>query len=201
MSESRGKTVVVDWTSPEGPAVTHIRGTMILSSLTTLRERGLFERYLKNLDPALHDAIVYDVSTSWRPIEHGVAHYAACDALGLSDEELHEIGEAVSERVMGTFLGTLVRRSRDIGGTPWIVVRSYPTLWSRIWRGGSVRVIQEGPKDAILIGHGCPCGRLRYFDTAYRGVVKGAIGLFARTVYTRTLPRRGDELIVGVRWV
>lgn len=190
------------WSSDRSPrAVTHIRSTLIQSSLQGLRERAHFERYLERLDPARRDEILLTLAPTWMPVEVAIAHYAACDALGLGGEELTAIGEVASQRVMGTFLATLVRKSRAIGGSPWVVAKSYGTLWQRIWQGGAVEVYEEGPKDALFVGYGNPCARFEYFSKAYAGVVKGAIGMFATTVHVSPRRDAAGRLVALARWV
>jgi hypothetical protein len=193
--------VVLEWTSTAGADVTHVRSTLIQSSLAGLRDRGLFDAYLEKLDPKVRDAILLNLAPSWMPIALGVEHYRACDALQLSESALQEIGEAAAQRVMGTFLGTLVRSSRVAGTSPWIVCKSYATLWQRLWQGGSIRVLEEGPKDAVLVGMGSPCGQYRYFQVAYCGVVKGALGMFSRSVHVTARPNRAGQLIAAASWV
>src|SRR5690349_21822232 len=71
---------------PTIEAVRHVRSTLILSSLAVLRERGLQGAYLAELPLAYHGAILEAVAGAWMPIDVGLAHYVACDALGLPTE-------------------------------------------------------------------------------------------------------------------
>ena len=60
-----------------------MRGTVIVSSLLGLRDGGHFDAYLPKLTPLHRDAIPQVVAGEWVPIELAMAHYRACDALGL----------------------------------------------------------------------------------------------------------------------
>jgi hypothetical protein len=179
------RKILVEYRSPEGPVATQVRSTLLMSGIQALRTFGYYERYLERLPREYHDRILFAVGPEWLPIELGVVHYRACDALDLTDSELDEIGQHVSQKIMGTFLGTLTRSTRDIGGSPWLPLSQYARLWQRILVGGSCRVEQIGPKDAIVTSRGIPMLETRYFRTAYRGVQRGAGLLFAKIVTAR----------------
>jgi hypothetical protein len=199
-----GATSILEYHSPEGPTVKHVRSTLISSSVQTLRENNLFDRYLPHLPKSFHDAVLLTIAPTWLPLDVAMAHYAACDALSLGEAELERIGESVSARIMGTFLGTLVRSSRNIGATPLIPLKQYDRLWSRLMSGGVCVVKQTGPKDAVVQSHGVPMFEYRYFRVAYQGVVRGSLGMFAKKVITRSLPGTGGNphvAFTGVSWV
>jgi hypothetical protein len=94
----------------------------------------MFERYKRELPAEHHDAIMFALATSWLPIELVMAHYGACEAMGLSEKELLENGEHVSSRIMGTFLGVITRSSRSAGAqiSPMTALKQYDKLWDRI---------------------------------------------------------------------
>jgi hypothetical protein len=108
-----------------------VRSTLIQSSLNTLRERGHFDRYVTLLDLAYKDTILGSLAPEWLPIDVGLAHYQACEALQMSHAELLEMGEIVGNRIQGTFIGTLVRGARTMGLTPWVPLTQIGRLWQR----------------------------------------------------------------------
>src|SRR6478609_3254903 len=67
--------------------LTHVRGTLLASSIQSLRSRGLFERYSAMLSHNYRDRVLNSVAGEWLDTEIALAHYSACDALGLSVEE------------------------------------------------------------------------------------------------------------------
>src|SRR5580692_12976010 len=105
--------VIVAFPSPRDaiPRATAYRSTWIVSSLQTLRERGHFETYKRELT-AHHDAILGAIAGSWMPMEIARAHYDACDHLGLDVDEQVAIGESVGMRAQGTLLSTAARTAR-----------------------------------------------------------------------------------------
>jgi hypothetical protein len=200
---TEGRTIV-DHESAGGPRVTQVRGSLIASSLQALREFGYYERYLPGLPGSQREAVIFCVANSWLPLEVAMAHYGACDAMGLSETELNSIGEAVSNRIMGTFLGTLLRSGRTMGATPtpWIPLKQYGRVCDRLLLGGHHAVQELGPKDAVIDSSGVPMFRYRYFRTATVGIARGAAGMFAKTCFARELPSRDPERIrVSLRWV
>jgi hypothetical protein len=85
---------------------------------------GRFEAYARLLGDPWRDLPSRAIAGLWLPIDAGLAHYRACDALGLSTLEQVAIGREVGDRIHGTFLGTMVRAARGAGVTPWVALGS-----------------------------------------------------------------------------
>jgi hypothetical protein len=196
--------LIVDHQGAGGPVAAGVRGSLIASSLQTLREHGYFDRYLAQLPAPHRDHILYCLASSWLPIEVAMAHYCACEAMGLSESELLTIGESVSQRIMGTFLGTMLRSSRSVGAalSPWIPLRQYGRVCDRLLSGGVHRVREMGPKDAEIETSGVSMFRYRYFRVATLGIVSGAAGIFSKRCYAKELSGSDSGRIrVSLRWV
>ena len=184
--------------------VTAVRSTLIQSSLNTLRNRGHFERYLEVVDPAFREAILGSLAPEWLPLAVGMAHYGACDALQLSPQELHEIGEDVGNRIQGTFIGTLVRRARTMGLTPWVPLAQFGRLWERLIQGGGAGVTKVGPKDAQIDFRLLTLARFAYFRVGFCGVIASGIKLGAgRAVNVKVVELREPEVRMRIKaqWV
>lgn len=177
--------VIVDYKSPEGPTTLFVRSTLIGASLQTLRSLGYYERFVTLLEPRHHEAVLYNFAPVWLPVEVAVAYYDAWERLGLSDAELESMGSAVCQRVMGSLLGTLLRGARAAGATPWIPLGQFDRLWSRILRGGAVKITEKGPKEALVETSGLPMLRGRYFRLAYRTLLITAGSLFCKVLYLK----------------
>lgn len=197
--------IVLEHNSPNGPVVKNVRGSLIASSLQTLRELGHYDRYLALLAPSYRDQVTLVLASSWLPLDLAEAHYQACDGLELDSSSMVEIGEAVAKRIMGTFLGTLMRTGRNLGTalSPWVLFQNYHRICERIIDGGTFVVTEAGPKDAIIDTRGLPLFRFNYFRTATLGLFRGSAGMFAKTCYARELPSRSrrDQMVVSLRWV
>ena len=189
--------------SASGPRVVQVRGTLIVSSLQTLRELELFDRYLSHLPAEHHERVLFATPASWLSVHVAMAHYGACEAMQLKDAELDNLGQHVSARIMGTLLGTLMRSSRDLGAgaTPIVPLRQYHRLWDRMLLGGGCSVRQTGLKDVCIESRGVPMFRYRYFRIAYTGLIRGAGLMFAKSVYTRIRNANDETLIIDASWV
>lgn len=184
--------------------ITAVRSTLIQSSLNTLRTRGHFDRYLQVLDPNFREAILGSLAPEWLPVAVAMAHYGACDALQMSQHELHEIGEDVGNRIQGTFIGTLVRRARTVGLTPWVPLAQFGRLWERLIQGGGAAVTKVGPKDAQVDFHLLTLARFAYFRVAFCGVIASGIKLGAgRAVNVKVVDLRNPEVRMRIKaeWV
>ncbi len=183
--------------------ITRFRSTLLTSSLKSLQDRGLMERYLKLLPAEHHDAVRACIAGVWLPIELGLAHYRACDGLALSVDEQLAIGREVGLKIQGTFLGTMLKLAKGAGVTPWLCLGQYQRLWDRLMMGGGVIVTKVGPKEARLEFVNIPLARIAYFRTAFRGVNQAACELFCKRAYVEEIKRlcSGTTLGFRVSWV
>jgi hypothetical protein len=201
-SPAASRQIILDYTSPDGKTVTAVRSTLLQSSVQVLKDNGLFERYLKHLSPKYRDEILLTLAPVWHPMDVAVAHYDAWEALDFTTQELEAISANVSNRIMGTFVATLVRQSRSVGGSPWFPLGQYDKLWKRLFVGGTIRITERGPKDALVESRGLAMFGARCFPISYQGVVSTAVRLFAKTVYVRTLPPpSSDSHVAAYSWV
>jgi hypothetical protein len=184
--------------------VSAVRSTLIQSSLNTLRKRGHFERYMSVLNPRYQAALLESLAPEWLPLDAAVAHYSACDALTLSPAELQEIGEDVGERIQGTFIGTLVRKARTVGLTPWVLLAQFQRLWERLMQGGAVGLAKTGPKDCSVDIRHLPLCEYTYFRVAFCGVIASGIKLGAGkavTVRSTGAGGFGSRCVLKSSWV
>ncbi len=180
----------------------HVRSTLIASSLRSLREHGVIDEYLSKVDARWKDALLESVAGVWLPIEAGLAHYGACDALSLTAAQHFDIGREVGERVNGTFLGMMVRTAKSAGATPWTALApgrsAVSTLGSS--NGGGICVGKSGPKDAkweLVVN---PLARFSYFRDGARGMWASAIELFCRKAYVSEVGRTDTSLKLKIAW-
>jgi hypothetical protein len=195
--------ILIEHVTPLHP-VTHVRSTLLQSSLHTLRGRGHFEAYVAELEASYHDDILHTLAPTWLPIRAGVAHYRACDALSLHADELLAIGSAVGDRIQGTFMRTLTQSARAAGLTPWTLLTHFRRLWDRLFQGGSVSLARVGPKDALIEVRCAVLPRFEYFRHAFCGVVSAGVRFGgARTAFVRAVAwdSVADCLVMRAAWV
>ncbi|MGO9000310.1 MAG: hypothetical protein ACLQVI_43850 [Polyangiaceae bacterium] len=179
---------------------TAYRSTWLVSSLQTLRERGHFESYRRQLT-AHHDEILSALAGSWLPIAIARSHYEACDRLGLDIEEQLTMGRKVGNRAQGTILSSAVRAARGVGVTPWTIIPQFDRLYRRGANGGAAAVFKLGPKEARVEFVGCELFDIDYFRNAFRGVLLNVGSLFCERQYIHDVPRRRrGEAIFKLQW-
>jgi len=184
--------------------VTHVRSTLIAASLLSLKSFGHLDAYLKNLPVALHDTILHSVAGMWLPLNVGVAHYAAADALGLTVDQQLTMGREVADKIQKSVLGTLVRLAKGVGVTPWIGLEYMPKLWGRVMMGGGMALYRLGPKEARVECHGAPqLAALQYFRNGFRGMFMGSGQLFCSRLYVTDLRALAARGVAGFQmsWV
>jgi hypothetical protein len=185
----------------EAPPVTRVRSTMLLSSLRSLRTRGLLDRYLERLPRDFHEPITGAVAGTWLDVDVAMAHYRACDALGLGVQDQVAMGEAVGEAVNGTFLRTVFHIARTAGITPWTALKQYTKLWERLFDGGDVEVDKLGPKEALVQMYGLPLFAIPYIRVAIRGMHQTGFALFCTKCYMTDLSSTATSHAYRAAWV
>jgi hypothetical protein len=165
-----------------------IRSTVIVGSYAVLKERGLFDKYAAALPPESRELLVNIVVGAWIPIDLGLVHYAACDAMALPPDTIAQMGRGTFDRIRGTLLGTTVRMAREAGVTPWTVLPHLQRFWDRAYQGGGLRITKLGPKEArgeVVQARLCDSV---YFRHALRGLLVGVLELFCQKAYISILP-------------
>jgi len=175
------------------------RSTLLTTSLKAIRDRGHGDRYLELLPEKHHDAVRACIAGMWLPMELGIAHYEACDALGLTESEQMAIGKEVGLTIQGTFLGTMLKLAKGAGVTPWLCLGQYQRLYDRLLVGGGVVVTKVGPKEARLECHNLLLARIPYFRTAFRGVNEASCELFCTKAYVLEIKAMCTPTSLGYR--
>jgi hypothetical protein len=183
--------VVVPFSAPQGRAgpVYAVRSTLLSISMKSLRDRGLYERYLENLSGRHRQTILGTIAGEWLDVEAAFAHYEACDALGLSTQEQRQIGEDVGEKQQRTFFSFLVRAAKAAGVTPWTALEYVHGARERGFKGGDVSVVKVGPKEVRVTITGLLLVGIPYFRHGMIGAQAAALRLFANRIYVRDISR------------
>lgn len=200
MAAEKQYEIIADHQSAHGPMVTQVRGSLIASSLATLRANDFFDRYITHLPAQHHDQVLYVIAATWVPIDVAMAHYGACDAMQLTDAELELMGRSVSEKLTNTFMGTLVRTTRMVIAPRAVPLRHYPKVWERLFMGGGCTVSMHGETEARIESRGIPMFRYRYFRAAYEALIRGAGLMFRSSMNVRTRKFADDSLLIDLTW-
>jgi hypothetical protein len=161
-------------------------------------------RYTELLEPAAAKVLAEAVVGLWIPLDVALAHYRACDALGLSPEAQASLGRGTNDRIKGVFYGTFLKLVTESGVTPWTVMPHWQRFWNRVFDGGTVSIVKTGPKDARLEVGRCSLLESPYFRNALRGLVAGLTGLFCTRPYATEMRdgrSKPDRLVIRIQWV
>lgn len=186
------------------PVATKIRSTVLMASIQALRQHGWFDAYQAAVPREVLDAIQTSVAGAWLPMELAVAHYGACDTLGVSLLEQLDIGGAVVRRLQQTLLGKLVKVAHKAGTlSPLTALRRFNQLHARSWVGSAGQVVELGPKDVRLDVVGLPLVHIPYFRASYRGFLRAGAQLFTKSAFVTEVAQERYEDAVSYRfaWV
>jgi hypothetical protein len=137
-------------------------------------------------------------------VELALAHYHACDGLGLSTNEIDAIGQQVGDHLQSVLVALGARTARAAGLDVRHAVVAFEKLFPRVFQGGSLGVIQTGPKDVMVELKSVRLTSSYYFRTAYVGHLRAAARFVgARAFYAKParLDPLSDTFIVSVAWV
>jgi hypothetical protein len=185
------------------PPLRHVRSTLVLGGIASLEAAGLLDAYAEVSPPDVRAAVQSAVAGMWLPVETAVAHYLACDRLGLSSESAATLGRGTFGRTKGLLLGTAIGLARGAGVTPWTLIPHLQRFWLRGMDGGGVRALRLGPKEARLDVLACPLFESQYFRGAYRGLAQSLFELVCQKAYAHE-QRLGDprsSTSLRMQWV
>lgn len=174
---------------PAARPVDAVRSTLIASSLLALRDLALEGRYFEHL-PEVHHATIRSLGVGeWLPVELVAAHYAAYDAMCLTEAQIARIAATSQRRTNGTMLRALGAIVRQVGGlSSSLLVNHVPRLWERSFRGGYVLVEPLGAKDVRLRISGLRAiGESPYFRSAITSHYEFGLRLFASSGEVKVL--------------
>jgi hypothetical protein len=87
--------VVLELPSPMPPA-RHVRSTLMLGGLASLEAGGFWEAYCAAVPPEVRTTIQASIAGMWIPMETALAHYRACDHIGVSSDSAAKLGREAS---------------------------------------------------------------------------------------------------------
>jgi hypothetical protein len=198
--------VQVDYMAPGQPTVTAVRGSLGVGIKKLLGTTGHYERYLELIPPEQREPIRFSLASSWVPVSQALAHCQAVDTLQLGEKEVQDIGRVLGGYIVDNFFASVLRTARNSGadGGVWMCLKHGDRMWSRVYQGGGLSVIQTGPKDAIVEVHGLPFAESPTFRVMHCAFLRGIVMLLARTCVAKVTrarePRRGT-LAVALSWV
>lgn len=202
MSVARDEEMIVPLpnTFARAPVSTHIRSTLLVSSLGAITRHGFRDAYVKLVPPQRLTAIETAIAGMWLPLDIALDHYGACDRLDLPKSLPFELGGEVVRELQKTFLGTLLKlASSEAGVSAWTGLARFGAIYERSFKGGGIRIFQLGPKDVRVEVLGQPLSAIAYFRIAYRGFIKAGCEFFTKSVFVHDVPKHCTATTLAYR--
>jgi hypothetical protein len=178
---------------------TKCKSTLIVSSVRAMKENGYMDAYAGHLDPRHKETVLACIAGTWVSIDVAIAHYTACNALGLAVPEQVRMGASVADRIHRSLLNTVVRLAAGAGADPWTALGHFHKFYERMFDRGGTSVVKVGPKDARVEIVGLPLASIPYFVNAYRGVIQAGGQLFGSRAFVTTLAKHASPTSVAFR--
>jgi hypothetical protein len=153
--------------------VTAVRNNVLQASLTLLRDSGFYERYAKLVDPAILRELTTNVAPSWVPIDVVHSHYRACDAMGLSTEELERLGQGAGQHARKVSI-VVAQPEQNAEFDLWQNAERMHRVWKRLYQGGSVQVVRLGDTEELIDFRGFSVHQHRYFRYGCVAAIRSA---------------------------
>jgi hypothetical protein len=197
------REIIIPHTPESGP-VTAVKNVLLQTSLTQLQDNGYYDRYAKLVDQKVLQELASSLGPGWIPIAIADAHYAACEALNLTTEEISRMGTRVGGRVQETALVSAAKGRPGPDFDLWTdAIRPMHRMWPRIYQGGSVQIVKLAPKvqECQMLGFGLV--RHRYFRQASLTVITAthaAMGALIDSSKIMSFDAAQGELTVRLSW-
>lgn len=177
-----------------------VRGSVLLSSQQSLREAGLFDRYIELLDPSHKDAVLGALASEWLPLDTALVHFRACDGLNLSDSAIETLARSSGTRMNTIYLRGMLRLTDT---TPRFAWSHAQRIWARTWAGSFLEVTDAGPKDVRVELTNSPCCEIPYFRKALGAFFARNTELFCRRAFWKPVPglRQPNSAAYIISWV
>lgn len=161
--------VIVPHDLKRGPVVA-LRRMLVHSSLTELKNFGLFERYTRVMDPQALQTINELIGPGWMPIALAQAHYHACDQLALPEQQIYEAGMRSGEKTGDQLMVAGAKGGGPIDErTAWTMITAFSRMGRRIYDGGSSQYVRLAGKKLLIEHRGNPLYAIHYYRIAHGG--------------------------------
>lgn len=135
-------------------------------------------------------------------IELADAHYAACDAMRLTEDQLRRIGEAVGFRMRQTSIVVAGKKDKNGHVDPFAMLAQMYRVWKRLYQGGSVQIAKIGPTDQLIEFRGFSLNRHHYYRFANLAAVIGvheAVGVRLETAKILSYDATSHDVVIQLR--
>jgi hypothetical protein len=196
------REIVIPHDLTRGP-LQGIRRMIVHSSLMDLKEFGYYERYRPHMHPSELAEVSDAIGPGWLPLEFVLAHYRACDLIGLTDEEITNIGKRSGAKMQATLLLGLNKAVPELR-SPWETIGALSRMGRRVYEGGSSQFVKLGSKELLIENIRNPLFSFRYYRIAHVAFLREAFSAFGveiKDVKPISFNRDGDKAEVRITWL
>jgi hypothetical protein len=199
-----GEREIVIAHDPNAGPVTAVKNVLLQSSLGQLQQNGYYDRYKQLIQPRTLEQLESSLGPGWIPVELADAHYAACDKLNLTNDEILNLGNRVGARVQETALVSAAKTAPTSGFDLWTEhIRPLHRVWGRVYQGGSVQVVKLGERVMQTEFRGFGMSRHRYYRTATLSAMAAAhaaMGARIESMKVISYDAATGEFVVRMGW-
>jgi hypothetical protein len=182
--------------------VTAVRNNVLQASLTLLRDRGLYDRYAKLVEPATLHELSRNLAPCWVPVGVAHSHYRACDALALSTAELESVGREAGQHARKVSI-VVAQPEQNVAFDLWQNAERMHRVWKRLYQGGSVQVVRLGAAEELIEFRGFSIHQHRHFRYGCLAAIRSAheaVGLQMKVTKIARYDHETHDLTVHLAW-
>jgi len=203
MDSRDSREIIVPHDEKRGP-LSAVRRMLIHSSLAELRALGVYDNYCHVIEPATLTSIMHMIGPGWIPADLALTHYEACDKLGLSDQQVQDLGARSGENI-GSAL--LVARAQipelKTDQSAWSMVAAFSRMGRRMYEGSSAQYVKLAPRELQIDYIGNPLFATSYYRSGYLGFMRKAfdhMGFELVKLGISAYRKRGAEVDIRLSW-
>lgn len=188
---------------PTRGALRGVRRMLVHSSLVELKQLGFYERYAASIEPEALAEILDQIGPGWLPTELALAHYRACDAIGISDADVEQLGAIAGEKLARTLTVPAATSGPDSELSPWSLVGAFERLGKRIYDGGSIQYVKLGPRQLYIENIGNPLFSVHYYRIAHLAFMRQSFTTLGANVVDARITKfraSGAMIEVSLAW-
>lgn len=179
----------------------HIRGTIIVSSVLRLRAWEREESYLSSVPPVLRDEVLSTAPNSWVPMSVAVPHYEAVQCALPDEADQVEWGRQGADCVHKAYVITILREIRVTGLiSPELALRHLRPAWRRVFQGSSIHAEKRGLTRAVLTVEGLELLELPLFRRSMQGLLEKTFAITKQQPKVTSKERGPSSAEFTFRW-
>jgi hypothetical protein len=203
MSKLPGTREILIPHDPSRGELKAVRRMLVHSSLAELKALGLYERYTGCVDPQSLGAILDQIGPGWLSTELALAHYRACDDIGINDADVEQLGATAGEKLARTLTVPTASSGPESALSPWSLVGAFERLGKRIYDGGSIQYVKLGPMQLSIENIGNPLFSVHYYRVAHLAFMRRSFETLGASVIEARITNyrvSGAMIEVSLAW-